>query len=401
MDEAEGVVSEIRDQTRARCVEAFAQEFGRQPSVVAWAPGRVNLIGEHIDYSGGHVLPMTISRVCVAAASMSADPERSRIFAADLGERVEVDFRRPVRAVRGPGPMVRGGAVEMGSWASYVIGSVAELAARLPSGMRGGVNVDLAVSSSVPLGSGLSSSASLEVAVVKAVEELRGVRFEPVVRAAIGRAAEHNFAGVPCGVMDQMISAMGEDAHALLIDTRDQSTEQVPLPDASEAVVVVMNTNVHHALASGEYGKRRAACESAARKLGVEWLCDASIGSVRNSDLLNGEERACAEHAVLENGRTLDGARALRAADLTAFGALMGESHRSLRNLYKVSCLELDTLVDAAEAVEGVFGARMTGGGFGGCAIAMARPECVEQLREVVGRTYRGVIGRDCEFFLA
>jgi galactokinase len=376
-----------------RATAAFASRFGGRPTWAASAPGRVNLIGEHTDYSGGFVLPIAIDRACIAVGAPAKGRE-TRVFSVDLNAEAGFDLTAPLRA----GPEAGSNSVARGSWPSYVAGVAAQFQ-RLPG--LGLVNLDIVIASSVPVGSGLSSSASLEVAVATVLEESTGVRLQPERKALLCQAAEHEFAGVPCGIMDQFISVMGRAGYALLIDCRAQRGTTIPGP--AGASVVVINTNIHHALASGEYAVRKAACVSAAGKLGVPELRDVGGPDVESAGTaagLSDIERRCVRHVVGENARVLEAAAALRAGDLRAFGRLMLESHASLRDDYRVSCPELDTVVDAAQRTPGVFGARMTGGGFGGCAIAMVEPGAVENLTERVGVEYQARHGRDCSAFV-
>jgi galactokinase len=369
-----------------RAAGLFRERFGRDHRWWGIAPGRVNLIGEHTDYNDGFVLPIAIERHCVALAAPAVERGVSRLAIADLDREFSADWRAPAK----PGEIGRG------SPESYILGVGALVSphAGAPS------NLDVLITSAVPLGSGLSSSASLEVAVASVLAKAWGVRLSPHDTALLCQRAEHEFAGVPCGIMDQFISVMGRRGSALLIDCRDRSTALVPMPDLLTALVVVINTGVRHALASGEYAKRRGACARAARALGVVSLRDAGDEILRDrAGNLSDEERRCARHVISENARTLEMAERLRAGDLTRAGALMRESHASLRDEYRVSCAELDTVVDLAAATPGVFGARMTGGGFGGCAVAICTPTAAGALRERVARGYRERHGRDCDIF--
>lgn len=307
----------------------------------------------------------------------------------DDGDGFEIDLRRGVAP----------GEVTPGSWQSYVAGVLSL------SGVR--ENIDLVVASDVPMGSGLSSSAALEVSVAMVARfgPLEATdRQSPEYKRSIAelcRKAEHDYAGVPCGIMDQMISVMGVAGHALLIDCSNGAIRQVPMP--SETALVVMNTGVRHSLATGEYAKRRAACERAAAKLGVPSLRHASLAMLEiqcaGHRHVSEEERACARHVVSENGRTLAAADAIENGELSAFGVLMNESHESLRADYRVSCVELDLLVNESRAVRGVYGARMTGAGFGGCAIALARPESIDELSMRLKNKYQERFGFSCELF--
>jgi galactokinase len=233
---------------------------------------------------------------------------------------------------------------------------------------RGLPAFDLALATSVPIGAGLSSSASLEVAVATLIENMTGAAIGPIDKARLCQRAEHEWAGVPCGIMDQLVSVLGREGHALLIDCRTLDVTHVPMP--ADAAVVVADTGVRHELAAGEYAKRRAACSSAAAKLGIASLREATSG-MADDPCLEDEERRCVRHVTTENERVLRAVEAMRAGDLPVLGRLMNDSHESLRRDYRVSCAELDALVGAARSVEGVLGARMTGGGFGGCAVVL------------------------------
>lgn len=378
---------------RRRAIAEFSAAFGREPVWGASAPGRVNLIGEHTDYNEGFVLPIAIDRVCVAVAGPAADARRSRVLAADLGRTAEVDLARPLEVGEGSGQ------VAAGSWLSYIAGVAAQFQ-RL-QGWGALPNLDIAIASSVPLGGGLSSSAAVEVATATLLEQVAGVSLEPRAKALLCQRAEHEFAGVPCGIMDQFVSVMGRTGHAILIDCRSQDATPIPMPAAERVSVVVINSNVRHALAGGEYAARRMACESAAAVLGVTALRDVDLDRLEGArDRLSEIEYRRARHVVTENSRTLAAADALRAGDLEQMGRLMRESHESLRADYEVSCPELDTLVEVASTIPGVFGARMTGGGFGGCVVAIAEPSSAAALQERVGPEYEMRHGREAIFFV-
>jgi galactokinase len=276
----------------------------------------------------------------------------------------------------------------------YVGGVFAEFARR-----GHGRNLDVVVASSVPIGGGLSSSASLEVAAAVLLEQAAGVRLPRPELALLCQRAEHEYAGVPCGIMDQFASAMGRAGHALLIDCRSQGVRSVPMPSREQAVVLVVNTNVRHELAGGEYAQRRATCARAAAKLGVSSLRDADEALVTaRRVVLSDEERRCAGHVISENSRVLDGVSALESGDLVRVGELMVASHASLKLDYRVSCEELDTIVDSLVTLEGVYGARMTGGGFGGCCVALVQPARLERVCRGVGAEYTRAHGRECTF---
>lgn len=351
------------------CAARFEAEFGRRAEVVAAAPGRVNLIGEHTDYNGGFVLPMAIDRWCVAAGAR-ADGSRGRVFSVPLGERAEYDAG------------ARDGAA-LPLWARYSVGAIWKAAEAL--GCPGAGAVDAVLDSTVPLGGGLSSSAAVELASAGLMSGLGGfgLSAEQLMRAA--HAAEHEFAGVPCGVMDQTVCAFAEAGRAMLIDCRSMERRAVALPDPDRAVIVVADSGVRHALASGGYAARRAACERASRILGVELLRDVDLRMlVERTGELDHSDWLCAKHVVMENARVQEFAVALEVGDLHRAGRMMSASHQSLRSAYRVSCDELDAMVDAACAVPGVLGSRMTGGGFGGCTVTLCAPGAVHGLAAVL-----------------
>lgn len=354
----------------ARAQRAFERAFGRSPGAVARAPGRINLIGEHTDYNDGFVLPMAIDRDCVAAASFGGEARTIRIHSDDLGRTQSL---QPSSVIH-PELFWAQGPARPEIWSAYVVGAAALAAAG--AGMAAALferataeGLDIAVASDVPAGSGLSSSAALEVSSALAVLRLLDVELTADDLARACQRAEHEYVGVPCGIMDQLVSIRGERDGATLIDCRSREVELIPVP--AGLGVVVVDTRVKHSLASGEYAKRRATCEAAARKLGAAALRDVTIGQVRSAPDLTGDERACARHVVTENARTLAAAEAMKAGDGAALGRFMLESHASLRDDYRVSCDELDAAVEVASAQPGVLGSRMTGGGFGGCAIAL------------------------------
>lgn len=334
-----------------RAKESMRRVFGVEARGVGHAPGRVNIIGEHIDYCGGHVLPMTIDRRCAAAISRTSGP--GAVHSADLGLTWRVGEQSPP-----------------GTWSAYVAGVLALLREHDPACDQGWL---ITIASDVARGAGLSSSASLELAVCGAVTGLAGVAIDPLEAARLCQRAEREFAGVPCGIMDQAVGAIGREGHAMLLDCREPlAWEHVPIPLGASMLVV--DTGVKHALAEGEYAKRRGACERAADKLGVRWLCRAGEGDVAKCAALTDDERRAATHATSEDARVLAATESLRRGDLTSLGRLMYESHTSLRDVYRVSCAELDAVVEAAASLPGVYGARMTGGGFGGSAIVLASP---------------------------
>ena len=355
------------------------ERYGEYASWVAWAPGRVNLIGEHTDYNEGYVLPIAIDEWTVVAAT--SGPDRRWVVWSDQFPDEPAEFSLP------PGPGEP-------SWSNYVRGVIAWA-------MDRGVTVPglrVTVVSSVPVGGGLSSSAALEVAVASLIEVVAGEQFDPLQKAIGCQWAEHRFAGTPCGLMDQMAATFGQRGHALLIDCRTNRVRPVPL-DLERYRLIVFDTGVRHELGASEYPQRRQACREAAdilaRRFPHVWtLRDATRQHVEQMQAQLGEPRyRRARHVVTENERTIEAAAALVQADYDRFGRLMFESHRSLRDDYEVSCAELDLLVDQAEAA-GALGARMTGGGFGGCAIALATAEAASELQAQVAERFRERYGR-------
>ena len=346
-----------------RVVAAFRERTGRDPEGVWAAPGRVNLIGEHTDYNDGFVLPLAIDRLVLAAAGRR-DGGRLRLWSLQAGPPADLELA-------GIGP----GRVE--GWAAYPAGVAWALA---EAGAEVG-GADLVVDGDVPAGAGLSSSAALECATATALAELAGAGLDRVALAGVARRAENQVVGVPSGVMDQMVSMLGRAGHALFLDTRSLDTEQVPLPlEAAGLCLVVLDTRAGHRLVDGAYADRRAACEAAAAVLGVPALRDATPSQVEAAAGALGEEGLRrARHVVTENARVLEAVELLWAGELDRLGPLLAASHASLRDDYEVSSPELDTAVAAAVAA-GAVGARMTGAGFGGSAIALVRADLVERL---------------------
>jgi len=356
-------------------LDAFRARVGRDPDGAWFAPGRVNLIGEHTDYSGGFVLPLAIEHGVLAAAARR-DDDRLRCWS--LQEAEPADLRLDEL---GPG--------KVQGWAAYPAG-VAWVLAQADGVELGGM--DLVVDGEVPAGAGLSSSAALECATALALAELLGLqragapdRLGPVELAAAARRAEVEAVGMPCGVMDQMISMLGQPGHALFLDTRTLEAEQLPLPlDESGLRLLVIDTRAPHRLVEGAYAERRAAIEAAARVLGVPELRDATPAMVEDAaDELGDPGLRRARHVVRENARVLEAAALLRQAALDRVGRLLAASHASLRDDLEVSCPELDTAV-AAATDSGALGARMTGAGFGGSALALVPAELEERVGAAV-----------------
>jgi galactokinase len=362
----------------------FQKRFGRPPRWIAAAPGRVNVIGEHIDYNDGFVLPMAIERYAVMAADTASAPGTISVYDAHFKENAVIGVS---------------GAVGKGQpkWSNYIRGVLAGFQRRgvtLPA-------LDVALMSTVPLGGGLSSSAALEVCTATLIEAITG-RIDPVEKALLAQKAEHEFAGVPCGIMDQFISALGREGHLLLLDCRSRKVELVPMSDPAVELLVI-NTNVKHELGSGEYAKRRAECEQAAAILGVKSLRDATADRLEECrGALSDVAYRRARHVIGEIERTVHAAEGIRESNWPTVGQLMYASHFALRDDYEVSCQELDAVVDIAEEIGmagGVYGCRMTGGGFGGCCVALVQAEAVPAISEKIAAEYRRRTGIDPTIF--
>jgi galactokinase len=356
--------------------QLFAKTYGCPPRWIAAAPGRVNVIGEHTDYNDGFVLPMAIERYTVIAAAPASNGATNIQLCSTLGDGVtRLDLTRPVK----PAPK--------GAWSNYPVGVIAGFLAR--GAKLGGF--DALIHSTVPLGGGLSSSAALEVSTATLLEAITGRTLDPVDKALLCQKAEHDYAGMPCGIMDQFISVMGKENHLLLLDCRSRKPELVPMTDPSVALLIA-NTNVKHELTGGEYAKRRAQCEQAAKTLGVTSLRDATADMLeRARSQMDAVVFRRARHVISEIERTLHAAEGVRASNWPTVGQLMYASHFSLRDDYEVSCPELDAVVDIAQAIGpkgGVIGCRMTGGGFGGCAVALIRADKVAAISERIAAEY-------------
>ncbi|NWY63347.1 GALK1 Galactokinase, partial [Chionis minor] len=356
---------------------AHGAAFGGAAVLAAWAPGRVNLIGEHTDYNGGFVLPMALQLGTVLVGSPTQDGTISILTtSAEADEPHRVQFPAP----RQGSPLSPG----QPRWANYVKGVIQHY--------RGGPvpGFSAVIASDIPLGGGLSSSASLEVATYTFLQQLCPDDGDLVAEALACQKAEHTFASMPCGIMDQFISVMGKEGHALLIDCRSLETVLVPLTDASLAVLIT-NSNVRHTLTGSEYPTRRRQCEEAAAALGKASLRDATMAELEAARSRLGEEvYRRARHVVGEIARTVQAAQALQDRDYKTFGRLMVESHNSLRDDYEVSCPELDELVAAALEVDGVYGSRMTGGGFGGCTVTLLEAGAAERAQHHIQEKYSG-----------
>lgn len=345
-------------------VQAFTSRFGGRPRVFA-APGRINIIGEHTDYSEGLVMPAAIDRFCLVAMAKNGS---DTIRAMALGRQEEAEIAPSF--------------VRSGSWVDYISGVRQSL-------RNAGIEVpgcDLVIHGNVPEGAGVSSSAALEISTMLAMLACAGVTASPVEIALWAQSAEAKYVGVPCGVMDQFISANGVAGHALVLDCRSLTYERAPLPP--NVAFLLIDSTVRHRLVDGGYAARRADCETAAEQLGLRVLRDASHAMLDKS-ILSERQMRRARHVVSENERVVVAAQALAAGDLSKVGRLMNESHASLRDDFDVTCRETDILADIASQTSGVYGARQMGGGFGGAVLAFVDAGAVATASGTIRDAYR------------
>jgi galactokinase len=364
---------------RQHVLGEFERLFQTSPTFVVRAPGRVNLIGEHTDYNDGFVLPLAIDRAVWIALRPRAD-RQVVIRALDFADTMAFSLDPPLYPPRSGGD--KGG----GSWVEYVKG-VAWALQEMGHGLRGWEGI---LAGDVPVGAGLSSSAALALAVARAFAAVSTLPWDAARMARLGQRAENEWVGVRCGIMDQMISAAGRAGHALLIDCRSLQTEAVPLPLGT--TVVVLDTATRRGLVDSAYNERRRQCESAARVFGVSALRDVSPARFEaESGRLDEVTRRRARHVVRENERTLQAAEAMRCGDPQTLGRLMDASHASLRDDFGVSSRELDVMVECGRAHPACLGIRMTGAGFGGCAIALIDAARAESFTSAVAVSYQSV----------
>ncbi|GAB7213544.1 galactokinase [Dickeya oryzae] len=361
----------------ARTQAVFQQQFGYPATLTVQAPGRVNLIGEHTDYNDGFVLPCAINYSTTISAA-PRDDRQIRVIAVDYDNQQD-SFSLDAPIDHHP----------QWQWANYVRGVIKHLKTR--SDAFGGA--DLVISGNVPQGAGLSSSASLEVAVGKAIQALYQLPLDNVALALNGQEAENQFVGCNCGIMDQMISAQGQRNHALLIDCRSLETRAVSMPD--NVAVMIINSNVKRGLVDSEYNTRRQQCEAAARYFQVKALRDVSEADfAAKAAGLDTVVARRARHIITENARTLAAADALTRGDLRQMGELMAASHASMRDDFEITVPPIDTLVEIVKAVIGdEGGVRMTGGGFGGCIVALIPQQQVTAVQNAVMREYPAKTG--------
>ena len=376
---------------RATVLKKFEELYGDVQGVnVYFAPGRVNLIGEHTDYNGGHVFPCALTIGTYVAARKRAD--RKLTFYSMNFEKLGIvegslDDLTPSKEA---------------DWTNYPKGVMWAFAER---GMKMDCGLDIVLNGNIPNGSGLSSSASLEVVTGYLLKDLYGFDVTNVDLAKIGQYSENNFNGMNCGIMDQFASAMGKKDNAIFLDTADLSYEYAPLVlDGSK--IVVTNSNVKHSLVNSAYNERRSECEKALEELqavvDIKGLGDLTEEQFEaHKSVIRSEVRLRrAKHAVYENQRTIRAVEALKNDNLKLFGELMNASHVSLRDDYEVSCDEIDVLVEEAWKVDGVIGSRITGGGFGGCTVSIVRDDAVETFKEQVGAAYQERVGKTADFYV-
>jgi galactokinase len=358
---------------REQVAAAFAELTGRSPTILVRSPGRVNLMGDHTDYNDGFVLPAAIEHATWFAAAPR--PDRTvRLRSLERGT-VELDISE---------------LAPTGTWSDYAAGTLWALGLQ-ESGF------DAVMGTTIPVGAGLSSSAAFELGIARIAYELGALSWDPVAAAVAGQRAENEFVGMPCGIMDQLIVACGKAGTASLIDCRTLDITPAGLPD--EATVVILDTRTRRRLVDSAYEERRAACERVAATLGIAALRDASIATIDDA-ALGATDRRRATHVVTENERTQAMARLLEAGDIAAAGRLMNDSHASLRDDYEVSGPALDTISDIARRQPGCWGARMTGAGFAGCAVALVDAAAIERFRSAVSEQYAETTGNTARLYV-
>ncbi|RZS52305.1 galactokinase [Sphaerotilus mobilis] len=379
-------MADLASRLQQRVLASFTAAYGAAPTSLVHAPGRVNLIGEHTDYNDGFVLPCAIDFHTLVAAR-PRDDTRVRVVASDFGDRQDSFWL--------DAPIERLSDAEQG-WANYVRGMVQAL---LADGLllRG---CDLAVAGNVPQGAGLSSSAALEVAIGQAFKTLQGLDVDATRLAQLAQQAENRFVGIQCGIMDQLISARGAAGHALLIDCRSLAAQAVHLPD--DIAVLIAHSRVRRGLVDSEYNTRRQQCEAAARHYDVAALRDVDTDRLlRDRAGLDDLTFRRARHIVTENQRTLDAAAALAVGDMARMGALMAASHASMRDDFEITVPAIDHLVEILQDVIGRDGgARMTGGGFGGCVVALLPESRVEAAQAALTARYRAPGGESATVYI-
>ncbi len=371
-------------------IKAFRETYGKADDMrVYFAPGRVNLIGEHTDYNGGHVFPCALSYGTYAAAAKRED-RKLRFCSVNMkGDIIEssLDDFFPH---------------EDKSWTAYPKGV---MWAFRKAGYKMDCGLDIAIAGDIPAGAGLSSSAALEVLTGVMLRDMFGFDVSNKEIALLGQKAENHYCGLNCGIMDQFASAMGRKDNAIFLDTATLDFKYVPFVLKNE-VLIITNTNKKHSLTDSAYNDRRRECGEALRALqtvtDIKALCELSPEEFEKHKHVIEDPVVLrrAKHAVYEDRRAVDGVKALEAGDLEEFGRLMDASHVSLRDDYEVSCRELDILAETAWEIPGVIGSRMTGGGFGGCTVSIVKKEAADEFCRIIGETYREKAGFDCTFYV-
>lgn len=359
----------------------FTALFGQEPEIISEAPGRVNLIGEHVDYCDGFVMPFAISDRTYAAINRRSDSKIRIASAQRPGEIVETSLDQL-------------SPTEDGDWERYILGVIWAFGDRVTTGL------DILVDGRVALGAGLSSSAALECSIAIALNQLFAADLSLPELARLAQRSENDYVGMPCGIMDQSVSLMAQTGNALLLDCRDLSTEQIPFDLASSGLeLLVIDTRAHHALVDGGYAERRASCESAAAKLSVKALRDCSISQLESSrDKLTELEYMRAEHVVNDIARVYKCVEHLKRADFKSVGEILTQSHASLRDRFEISCPELDLAVATAQSNNSL-GGRMIGGGFGGSAIALFKVADIEPAKIAIAAAFKAAGFTEPRFF--
>lgn len=375
---------------KEKLMDLFRQIYGDDEGVrVFFAPGRINLVGEHTDYNGGHVFPCALTLGTYAAVRKRND-NKIRMYSWNIPkgsiiEREYGDFR----------------IISKNNWSNYPYGIVWTLSQR---GIHIDRGFDVVYYGNIPSGAGLSSSASIEVLTAYMLRQLYGYEMNNIDMALMCQYSENNYNGMNCGIMDQFASAMGKKGNAIFLDTKTLEYEYAPI-QLKDKKIVIMNTNKRHNLGTSKYNERRSESEAALKaiqtRLAIESLGDMQIDQFEEYKGLIKDpvQRKRAKHAVYENRRTIEGYNALINNDIERFGQLMIESHKSLRDDYEVSCRELDIMVSEGIKHKGVYGIRMTGGGFGGCCVSIIDSDCVDEVIASVGRAYEKAVGYKGDFY--
>jgi galactokinase len=358
----------------------FTEKFGKKP-ILVFSPGRINLIGEHTDYNNGFVFPAAIDKgIYLAIEKTEAD--FSTTIALDMNEQIEFKLNnlKPFKN---------------GSWENYILGVVYEIQ------KKGKVisNFNIVFKGDIPNGAGLSSSAALENSIAFGLNELFNLKLTKQEMIFISQKAEHNFVGVKCGIMDQFASMFGRENEAILLDCKNLNTEYFEI-NFKEYDILLINTNVKHSLSESEYNERRAVCEKIADLLKVDSLREVSLNHLDIiKEKISPKEHQKATYVIEENNRVIDASKALKDKDLISFGKLLYESHSGLQHKYNVSCIELDFLIEKAKENKNILGARMMGGGFGGCTINIIKKESVKEFSSDVEKRFNQRFNSNCSFY--